>query len=229
MKYQFKAFRAIDSPEMSMEFYRGHAQVLKDFGIDSLTSSHDEWMKNPEVYVVAAYTMDNINVGGVKLHLYNKTHPLPVQAAIDYLDPRIISEISRLAEKGTGEACGLWIAKEMAGKNFGQYLTRSAIALTEQLGMSTLFGFSSPHTFNMFSSLGYIPLKTVGDNGNFLYPNERYISTVIIIPDIVSLEFATEENRNRTHQLRSSKQQEFLESEEKNITIEYNLSLHSLV
>lgn len=229
MKYQFRAFRAIDNPEMSMEFYLGHAQVLKDFGIDSLTSSQDEWMKNPDVYVVSAYTNDNMIVGGVKLHLYNETYPLPVQAAIDYLDPRIISEIGNLAAKGTGEACGLWIAKEMAGKNFGQYLTRSAIALTEQLGMSTLFGFSSPHTFTMFSALGYIPLKTVGDNGNFLYPNERYTSTVIIIPDIVSLEFATEENRNRTHALRLVKQQEFLESREKNVLIDYNLTLHSLV
>lgn len=229
MKYQLNAFRAVENIESSQEFLHGHAQILKDFGIESLTSSQDEWLNNPDVYVVAAYDEQMKMVGGVKIHLYNESHPLPVQAAIDYLDNRIVIEIKNLAANGTGEACGLWIAKEIAGKNFGQYLTRSAIALSESLGLQTLFGFSSPHTFRIFSELGYIPLTTVGDNGNFLYPSERYTSTVIIIPDVTNIEKATEINRKRTFELRKNPRQEFVESVEKNVCISYNLSIHSYV
>lgn len=229
MKYIFKAFRAVDYKELSLEYFNGHAQVLRDFGIESLTSSQDEWLTNPNVIVISAYNENGKIVGGVKLHLFHEKYPLPVESAINYLDDRITSEILKLADKGTGEACGLWIAKEMAGKNFGLYLTRSAIAITDQFSLSTLLGFSSPHTFKMFSSLGYVPLKSVGDNGNFLYPNENYTSTVIIIPNTSSLEHASPENRKRSFELRKKLFQEFCESENEGVVIEYNLSLLSLV
>lgn len=225
MRYYFQGFRAVDEPAKSLEYLEGHKQVLRDYGIDSLTSSDPEWLRNPEVYVVAAYDETSEIVGGVKLHMYHPDFLLPVESAIDYLDLRIRDEVLQRVPSGTGEACGLWTSKKITGKGFGLYLTRASIAMASQLNAATLFGFGSPYTIKMFTTLGYVPLPTVGNDGNFHYPTEEYISTVIIIPDLHELSTASTLNRERTFSLRNQPEQIYPESEKDEVEIKYNLSL----
>jgi len=37
--FTFKAFRAIDEPEICDQFIEGHANVLKEYGVTKVTSS----------------------------------------------------------------------------------------------------------------------------------------------------------------------------------------------
>ena len=54
MKIRFLAFNAIKKIELWRDYMEGHANVLRDFGITSLTSHKNDWIENPNVFVIVA-------------------------------------------------------------------------------------------------------------------------------------------------------------------------------
>ena len=49
---RLRAYRAIDEPEMCELFIKGHTEVLTSIGVTKVTSSKNEWAKNPAVFVI---------------------------------------------------------------------------------------------------------------------------------------------------------------------------------
>ena len=69
---RIKAFRAVDDSIRAQKFYNGHHDVLKHFNVQQITSASNDWMTNPDAYVVYAedkYTC--MMYGGVRIHKYN--------------------------------------------------------------------------------------------------------------------------------------------------------------
>jgi len=206
-------------------YVEGHAQVLRDFGIEVLTSYGEDWIHNPNVYLISATDENGKTVGGIKVHKTHSEYQLPVQAAIGELAPEINQMINSASLHGAGEICGLWIAKEAGRRGLAHYLTRIAIAICPSIGVKTIFGISSPFTLNMFLSLGYEKMSALGENGDFWYPTPEFLSTAVCIEDTVLLPTADEEHRSRIFSLRVQPTQKHTENHLNIITeIEYNLS-----
>jgi len=51
IKLKFTVFRAIDNPILCEEYANGHFQLLKEYGVTSITSSNRIWDKNPGTYI----------------------------------------------------------------------------------------------------------------------------------------------------------------------------------
>ncbi|MBI1221954.1 MAG: hypothetical protein GC180_05055 [Bacteroidetes bacterium] len=226
--FQFKAFRAIDEPEYCREYTEGHVRVLKDYGITNITSNNNEWASLDCVYCVVVYNEAGEMVGGIRMQKADGVHKLPVEKAIGYRDPSIYKIVASYIPEGVGELCALWNAKSVAGKGLSLLLSRAGISICSQVGISTMVGICADYTLKMFRKVGFVVDETLGEGGEFVYPNENYIARVLGILNARNLETAEEEDRLRMLSLRSNPEQKTIEYPGiKDLEIEYNLKLNS--
>jgi hypothetical protein len=225
--YIFRAFRAVDDHESCINFLKGHIKVLTDYGITNITTNNRDWMTNPNVYVVVAETMsDRRIVGGIRVHKADGINPLPVEAAIGKLDSRIYDLIKIHVDEGTGELCGLWNAKEVAGMGISLLLIRAGISFVNQFELCSLFTICAEYTLPMVHKVGFVVEENLGNNGEFIYPNENYIARVLKKLNALTIETADAIDRNRILDLRNNPQQSTIEFiNKRELFIEYKLQL----
>ncbi|MDB5013536.1 MAG: hypothetical protein JWQ25_1738 [Daejeonella sp.] len=203
-KVRLRAFRAIDDPEACERFIEGHTHVLTSIGVTKVTSSKNEWMHNPAAFVLIVESLDGKKVyGGARVHAAGGTQPLPIEEATGTLDPAIYDLVWQYAQEGTGELCGLWNSREIAGYGVGSiFLSRACVAIATQIGLKTLFALCAPYTVNMGFNSGYVIETSIGNDGTFYYPKLDLIATTMILKDADTLNLAIDEERNAVFSLR---------------------------
>ena len=203
---RLRAFRAIDDPEACALFVEGHTHVLTNFGIQKITSARNEWLQNPAAFVLIVESLDKKKVyGGVRIHVAGGSEPLPIEQATGNMDPYIYDLVRSYALQGTGEGCGLWNSREIAGYGIGSiFLTRAGLAVAPQIGIKSLFALCAPYTVKLSETIGYRIEKRVGNNGTFYYPKLDLIATTMIYEDLENLSTASEEDRNAVMELRKN-------------------------
>ncbi len=228
MKLTFRSFTAVNDPETCEEYLAEHVQVLKDYGITNITTNNRDWMSLPNVHGIVAETEDGKVVGGVRVHIADGVHPLPVEAAVGYMDPRVAIVINEYAEHGTGELCGLWNAKSVAGMGISILLVRAGIAIVNQIELSSLFTICADYTLPMVRKVGFIVEDSLGNAGEFVYPNENYIARVLRKMNAETLETAEAFDRDRIFDLRTNPVQTTIETGPRgDIEIDYQLVIPS--
>jgi len=227
---RLRLYRAIDDPESCQKFIIGHRHVLENIGVTKVTSSKDAWMYNPGVYVlIVEDTTDGRVLGGARVHVASKEFPLPVEEATSFIDPSVVEVIGREIPDGTGEICGLWNSREVAGMGIGAvFLTRAAVAVSTQIGLKSLFALCAPYTVKLAENVGYEIETSVGNQGTFYYPKLDLVATFMILRDVDLLSKAVTEERDPIMQLR---EQPVLERTEiyrkKEVKLFYQLQLKS--
>ncbi len=191
---KIRVFRAIDDLESCQRFAEGHANVLRDYGVTKVTSSKNDWFFNPEVYVAIVEDEETGTVvGGERVHLVNGKYPLPIEEAVSIVEKRIFGLVADYADnKVTGELCGLWNAKAIAGKGVSILLTKLGVALANRLKMDSLFVLCAPYTVSMCQAAGFEIETSIGDNGTFIYPKLDLVATALVVKDIVGLNTAAD-------------------------------------
>ncbi|MFD1629543.1 hypothetical protein [Pseudopedobacter beijingensis] len=201
---RLRAFRAIDDPKTCELFIEGHTQVLTNIGVTKVTSSKNEWMYNPAAFVLIVESLDKKKVyGGVRIHVAGGSQPLPIEEATGPLDSSVYDLVYDYAQGGTGEFCGLWNSREIAGYGVGSiFLSRACVAISTQIGLSSILALCAPYTVQMGINSGYEVETTVGNNGTFYYPKLDLIATTMILKDPETLIKAIDEERNAIFRLR---------------------------
>lgn len=228
---RLRAFRAIDDPETCNLFIEGHTQVLTNIGVTKVTSSKNEWMYNPAAFVLIVESLDRKKVyGGVRIHVAGGSQPLPIEEATASLDPSIYELVYNYAQKGTGEFCGLWNSREIAGYGVGSiFLSRACVAISTQIGLKSIFALCAPYTVQMGLNSGYEIETSIGNNGTFYYPKLDLIATTMLLKDPDTLVKAIDEERDAIFKLR-----EYLnivrieELRRKQIEIHYEIAIEGL-
>jgi hypothetical protein len=117
---RLRAFRAIDEPETCALFIEGHTNVLTSIGITKVSYSKNKWVNNHAVFVMVVESLDRKRVfGGARVHVSGGTELLPIEMATGVIDTGIYSLVWKFAKYGTGELCGLWNSREIAGYGVG--------------------------------------------------------------------------------------------------------------
>ena len=201
-----RAFRAIEDIDSCKSFAEGHANVLRDYGVSKVTSSSNDWFYNPSAYVMMAEnTETGETVGGIRIHIADGVTRLPMEDAISVVDTRVYDLIAKYIPIGTGELCGLWNAKSVAGYGLGSYfLMRVGISVTKQLKLPTLFALCAPHTLQISVEKGFEKETSIGNEGTFIYPKLDLVATSIIIKDTLHLPFAQPEEKKLIFELRDN-------------------------
>lgn len=228
---RLRAFRAIDDPRSCELFVEGHKRVLTSIGIDKVTSSNNEWVNNPAAFVMIVESLDKEHIyGGARIHVAGGSEPLPIEQATGSLDPSIYDLVWNYAQKGTGEGCGLWNSREIAGYGIGSiFLTRVGVAMSEQIGLDSLFGLCAPYTVKMAQSVGYEIEEGIGNKGTFYYPKLDLLATVLILRDLKDLHTADDQNRTAIMELRDNLQGVRIEElRKKKIEIHYDIEIPNM-
>lgn len=228
---RLRAFRAIDDPATCELFVEGHTQVLTSIGVTKVTSSKHGWTSNPAAFVIIVESMDGKKVyGGARVHVAGGSEPLPIEQATVAMDPTVVDLVWKYAQHGTGEICGLWNSREIAGYGIGSiFLTRAAVAISSQIGLTSLFALCAQYTVSMAESVGYHRYTTIGNNGTFYYPKMDLLATTMLHEDIGTLKSANDEDRKAILQLRENLNTVRTEVlRKKSIDIHYELSIPHL-
>ncbi|MDO3626722.1 hypothetical protein [Mucilaginibacter sp. BT774] len=228
---RLRAFRAIDDPVACELFIEGHTHVLTSIGVTKVTSSRHEWTSNPAAFVIIVESLDGKKVyGGARVQVAGGTEPLPIEQATVGLDSSVIKLVWKYAQFGTGEICGLWNSREIAGYGIGSiFLTRAAVAISTQIGLTSLFALCAQYTVAMAQSVGYHLENSVGNSGTFYYPKMDLLATAMLHEDIETLTTAQDEDRNAILKLRESLNLIRIEVlRKKSIEIHYELKIPHL-
>lgn len=224
--FKIFAFRAVDEPDLCSKYLEGHIKVLTDYGITNITTNNSLWMNNPFIYCVVAQDLEsNQLLGGVRIQIADKVHPLPVEDAIGKMDPTIYKKVNHYIDHGgIGESCGLWMAKEVKGVGLARYLMWASISSANQLNFNTMLGICAGYTLKLFSEIGFVIDKSLGNKGDFPYPNDKYIAHVIGILNAITMETASDYDKKIMLSLRNKPIQTRVENNnEFESTILYNL------
>lgn len=192
-----KLFRAIDDLDSCKKFAEGHGNVLKDYGVTKVTSAKHDWFHNPDVYVALVLSEDGQEVfGGERVHIANNEFPLPIEAAVGMVEPGIYNLVNSYKNAGkTGELCGLWNAKSIAGKGISILLTKIGVVIANVLKMDSLLVLCAPYTVKMCQDAGFEIETSIGNQGTFYYPKLDLIATSLVIKDLENLPHANTEFR----------------------------------
>ncbi|WP_299247669.1 hypothetical protein [uncultured Cytophaga sp.] len=224
---KIRVFRAIDDIESCQKYLEGHVRVLKIFGITMITSANIEWFYDPNTYVIIAESEDGVKVyGGARIQIANSTFPLPIETAVEEFDSSIHELVNRLAENGgTGELCGLWNSREVAGYGLGSiYLGRVGVAIAKFLNLNSLFALCAPSTVKNCMQVGFKVETSLGNEGLFYYPKEDLLATAVILKDVVQLSSADPFERECIFDLRLNPRQTTIQDSAKGeMKIEFDL------
>ncbi|MBI3235051.1 MAG: hypothetical protein HYZ42_13630 [Bacteroidetes bacterium] len=228
MKVKIKIVKPDKHPEYIQKYIDGHAEVLKVVGITKVTSSNNDWVNDPNNYIIYVESEDGRALGGGRIQIFTPTQKLPMEGAIIEKDANITNVINEYKYYETAEFCGLWNSKEIAGFGIGSIiLTRIGVAITSQLNLKCLFALCSPATLNNSRRVGFEVIKSLGNEGTFYYPKENLIATAIFLEDLENLPLAFEEDKMKMEKLRNNPI--CIEKErgpKGEIEIEYNLNCH---
>ena len=225
---RLRLYRAIDDPDSCHKFIQGHLHVLENIGITKLTSSSYEWMYNPGVYVIIVEDEDDGRVlGGARVHIASKEYRLPIESATSYIDDKVVAYIDSHIDEGTGEICGLWNSREVAGLGIGAiFLTRAAVTISTQIGLRSLFALCAPYTVKMAENIGYEIETMVGNNGTFYYPKLDLVATFMILSDVDLLPKAAKEEYDSVMRLRREPISDIIEQyRDREVHLRYHLTL----
>lgn len=228
---RLRAFRAIDDPKTCERFIEGHAHVLTAIGVKKVTSSKNDWMYNPASFVLIVESLDSEKVyGGVRIHVSGGSEPLPIEQATGTMDARVYDLVYNHALHGTGEGCGLWNSREIAGYGIGSiFLTRAGAAISTQIGIKSLFALCAPYTVKLAESVGYRIDTSVGNNGTFYYPKLDLLATVMIMRNLDTLTEADQENKEAIFSLRTNSNIVRIETlRNKEIEIHYQIDIPNM-
>jgi hypothetical protein len=227
------AFRATEDRASCERFLLGHRRVLEHHGVRSVKSSKEDWLENPSVFVILVESPDESRIyGGARLHCVDGIHPLPLEEAITEMDPNIHFEVTRRAHAGTGELCGLWNSREVAGMGIGAFFaTMCGVVVAEQIGISSIFALCSPYSVRFAQRVGCQILTNIGKNGTFYYPKIDLLATLVVLEDCKTLCNADPGARERIFELRENPRQQIREKSPlrgMEFEINYNLLLQNV-
>lgn len=227
---KIRVYKATNNLEACKRFSKGHADVLKSYGINKVTSAETDWFYDEKVYMIMVESLlGNKTYGGARLHIKNKNFKLPLENAIGSLDPNINRLIEDNLEYKTGELCGLWNTKLMSGSGLSILLIRAGVAkaglfVAKKLDLKSLYTLSAPWTIDMVKGIGFEVETSLGKNGTFEYPTPDLLASVLVLKDIETLEKATKIERDGIINLRENPIQTKMENGPKGIIeVEYDL------
>lgn len=189
---RFRVFKATDDEASCHKFIEGHRRVLEIFGITMITSAKHEWVHHENTYVIIVESLeDGRALGGARIQIADEHLPLPIEDAIGKIDLNIFKQLEIRKLLKTGELCGLWNSKEIAGFGVGSiFLIRAAVALAYNLNLHSLFALCAPATVRGGKKTGFEINSELGNNGQFYYPKLDLIATAVIVANLRTLEKA---------------------------------------
>jgi hypothetical protein len=179
-EFNIRLLRSVDHPDIARLYAREQADVLRNFGVTGIASANQPWQSDPNTFMfIAEDAATGAMVAGMRLDRESGRKPIPMLEALVKMSPEFKDVVENLKPLGLAEGCGWWVKDGFAGLGLPGVLLRAGVSVAPRLGISYIFGFPHQHTKKIMSKFGFIAIDVVGENGSFMYPDDRYKSTVV--------------------------------------------------
>jgi GNAT superfamily N-acetyltransferase len=167
---------AVDHPDFMEHFFRRQHACYSRFRSEAATAPHQKRTTWKGVYLIAAMDFATGELaGGVGVYERHTDAPLPVELAIGDTSP-VKRTLDRWNDERVVELSGLWVEEQWRRTGLSSLLMLVAMSSSRCLGAAKAVGFSHHHVLEFYKTIGLVPDHTVGD---YLYPDEKYVSTFI--------------------------------------------------
>lgn len=225
-KITLRAFRAPDESALCEEFLRQHRKVLEDFGIQNVSTNTDNWIHDPNAYIIVALHEALGMVGGIRLQIATEQVPLPMEEAIGKMDHRVKSELELLRPKGNGEVCSLWNANRYGHMGVPVLLSQAVTAMATMANARRMVCLVAHYTQRHPKRNGFLVMDTVGENGCFTYPIPSIKAIAMVNPDTMTLPHASNAQRQLIYSIRLRPRQVRIETPNSTpIEVHYDMCL----
>ncbi len=197
-RISIRIFRAITEPQTCIRYMEQHQNVLKEFGIEMITTNNNKWMNNPGIYAIIAENLENGDLmAGIRIQLARGNQKLPIEEATSHFDPKVIDLVHYYDSLGcTGEITALWNSRKYKGVGLSQLLIGLSTSVLNQLKVTSLLGLCDTRNLEtMRLNGGYIIENSIGNKGFFYYPKEGLIAWAIHLKDPEEVYSASETMR----------------------------------
>lgn len=210
MHIKIRVFHALNHAEIARIYTSGQQNVLKEFGVKGVTSAKRNTWENPNTYLFIAEDAETGEIGaGMRLDVADHKYSLPLEDALKEIVPDLSHRIHKF-DNIIAEACGWWVKKEFSERRIPKHLLVSAVAISAKLRINVMLGFPHQLTKKITDSLGFEPVRNLGDNNaSFYYPDEKYLSTVVEL-DTVGLTTVPDKEKEKILLLRHNPVQTIL-------------------
>jgi hypothetical protein len=220
-EFVIRMLRSIEHPEVAKRFAQEQLEVLRLFGVKGVTSANKAWQQDPNTYMfVAEEIFSGELVAGMRLDIESDSKSIPMAEALTKISVEFEDLIANLKPLGLAEGCGWWVKQGYAGLGLPGILLRAGVSASPRIGVNFIFGFPHQHTKPIMSKYGFIAVDVIGDNGSFVYPDERYRSTVVEL-NTQTLHTTPKNERERIFSLRKNPDQKIVEGE---LSLQYCLN-----
>ncbi|MCB0795683.1 MAG: hypothetical protein KDB88_13190 [Flavobacteriales bacterium] len=227
-KITIKAFQAPSEPALCEEFLREHRKVLQDFGIEHISTNTEDWMTDPNAYIIVALHDKLGMVGGIRLQIAAPDRQLPMSLAISKMDERVNDELAVLNPHGNGEVCSLWNANRYANMGIPVILSTCVTAMSTMVNARTMVCLVAHYTQRYPRRNGFLVMEGVGDKGTFIYPIPSITAIAMVNPDTLTLPYASDEQRHVIYSIRLRPQQVRIERPGKaEIEVHYDMRVQN--
>lgn len=223
-----KVFSAVDDTAATTKYLEGYQKVLEAYGVTKVTSALNDWVNNPQAYVILITNEDESKIlAGARIQVRTPESPMPMETAIALLDEKIYPYVDAIGNYNVGEFCGLYNSKEVAGLGIGSImLGRIGVAVTRQMGIQKLMALCSPATLRNCLKVGFELIRTLGNNGTLYYPREDLVASALVIDNIHELASANPVERDEILKLRDKPQgTDILQGPKGEVTFHYDLNI----
>ncbi|WP_027002699.1 hypothetical protein [Hugenholtzia roseola] len=211
-RLRLRVYHTADYQEIAQKYYQAQLEVLKEFGVNGISSIKNKWWENPTSYMLVIEDAETGELGaGMRLDVVDPSHPIPLEEALKQLSPDIVPRVHKYNHI-LGEACGAWVKKEFSERGLPKLLMRSLIAFSVKVRVQVIVALANQYTKRMTEELGFTSIPNLGSNAAFCYPDTRYLSTAVEIEDTLHLPTLPATERELVNQLRKQPLQTFYET-----------------
>ncbi|NQX91275.1 MAG: hypothetical protein HRT74_03925 [Flavobacteriales bacterium] len=172
--YTVEVYRAPARRDYNAAYAKGHFDVLRKFNIPNLKSEETTWFEDEKTIVAIAINLKtNTVVGGGRVELRNTFSDLGISTVMEGLEPNFGDHLSHI--DNLGEVKGLWTANDIEFKGLSVWII-SALTTAYFSGTPDLFALCSPFSIKKFAQAGWKIYESVGEDGYYSYPTEKYRS-----------------------------------------------------
>lgn len=221
-----RLYRAVEDPGRCERFFGLHLEILRQFGMLSLTSLGRDWFTNPNVYVAEVEGLDDGELlAGARLHVADGRHELPTERAFT-LGPGVRDFVKGRLADGIAESCGGWVSRKLAKLGVFHVLACTTFAIAAPLGVRLVMGSCGDYSLDTLLKLGCVVERSLGDAGTFTYPTPDRLSYFWVVRDPLTMADGTPEYRDLTLDLRRRpRQHRRLEGRHAVLDLEIDLTL----
>lgn len=159
-----------------------HGAALRRHGVEGVVSLHAPLREaNATWLLVAERARDGACCAGVRVDVREAGHSLPIERAVARFGEHPLALLRRRLVGRVGELAGLWVGDGFRGLGLADTLISAGVAAARRVGLTRLFSFPPLHTRPILDKIGFHVIRPIGDQGELLYPNDRYRSWVMAL------------------------------------------------